>query len=268
MPSRKKKVKVKKRQTSEKQLIALAKAREAKERYQTLRNEGFSNENIVEATEAIEEMFNRFSSYTPQSNPAVAQLMEEIGGEFKTAEELSSLPKSEFYKYATSLRTFLASPLSDKDTIDKVRTRFLSEILGENLTRHEGERRTDYFVRRNKFIKEHEDTASKAFSLYRRLESTHAGLILRGKISPDAYGSDNLIVDLFDFIESEFDGDFDKAYSYWTGLLEQQYQESQQASAIFTGANKISRFNWKGGELYDTFTAPKYYQSSKRTKRR
>ena len=122
------------------------------------------------------------------------------------------------------------------------------------MTRKPHERYQYYHRRRQQFIKEHEDTAKQAFKLYRQLESTHAGVILRGKLSPQAYGSDNLITDLFDFVENEYDGDFDKAVAYWQEQLTEQYRwEEQELSKAGKGA-KLTKFDWTGREKYASFT--------------
>lgn len=234
----------------------LAKARQAKKAYQELRNQGFNRENIGEATEIIQQQLARLSSFHPENNPAVAQLMEEVGGNFPTQAQISAMSQSEYYTYATSLRSFLGSPLSSEKGINRLTNRLVSEIIGENLTRKKGERRTTYFERRKQFISENAETAKQAFRLYRQLESTHAGLILRGKISPEAYGSDNLIADLFDFVENDYDGDFDAARAYWEEQLENQYQWEEQERANFKG-KEISKFDWEGRESYESFVRRK-----------
>lgn len=261
---------VPKKQRTQKQREAaiqnLKKARDAKKHYAELRSAGFSSENIdamIQATNAIEEMMHRFSSYNVESNPAVMQLMEEIG-DFKTKSEIMSMSMPEFYKYATSIRTFMAAPLSDPDAIDNMTNRLVNELVGGSLLRKKGESRSVYMKRRKEFIEDNKDTASKAFALFRQLENTHAGLILKGKISPDAYGSDNLIVDLFDFIESEYDGDFDKAYNFWIEKLQEQFQESQAQYHEFGEKGRMKKFNWRGGDLYGKFTTNAKAASSAR----
>ena len=111
--------------------------------------------------------------------------------------------------------------------------------------------------RRSQFIEKNSDTASKAFKLFRQLENTHAGLILKGKISPDAYGSDNLIIDLFDFVETEYDGDFDKAYNFWVQKLQDQFEESQNNFKYGHTGKGMKKFDWRGGDLYGSFTQHK-----------
>lgn len=234
----------------------LQKAREAKKRYQTLRKEGFSFENVAEATSIIEDQLHRLSTFDPQNNAAVARLMENIGGQFPTANELANMSKSEYYKYAGALRSFLGSSLSDPDSFRRIYDTVLSEVVGKQLTRKKNERRTTYYRRRKQFIDEHEATAKKAFELYRMLEETHAGVILRGKLSPMAYGSDNLITDLFDFVENDYDGDRDQALDYWREQLSAQYQwEEQELANATKGANKLTKFDWKGRESYASFVA-------------
>lgn len=234
----------------------LSKARQAKKAYEELRKQGFNRENISEATEIIQQQLSRLSSFHPENNPAVAQLLEEVGGNFPTQAQISKMSQGDYYTYATSLRSFLGSPLSSEKGITQLTNRLVSEIIGESLMRKKGERRTSYFERRKHFISENEETAKQAFRLYRQLESTHAGLILRGKISPEAYGSDNLIVDLFDFVENDYDGDFDAARAYWEEQLENQYQWEEQERANFKG-KKISKFDWEGRESYESFVRRK-----------
>ena len=234
----------------------LAKARQAKKAYDELRKQGFNRENIGEATDIIQQQLSRLSSFHPENNPAVAQLLEEVGGNLPTQAQISAMSNSEYYTYATSLRSFLGSPLSSEKGINQLTNRLVSEIIGENLMRKKGERRNSYFERRKQFISENAETAKQAFRLYRQLESTHAGLILRGKISPEAYGSDNLIVDLFDFVENDYDGDFDAARAYWEEQLENQYQWEEQERANFKG-KKISKFDWEGRESYESFVRRK-----------
>ena len=234
----------------------LQKAREAKKRYQALRKEGFSYENVAEATSIIEDQLRRLSTFDPQNNAAVARLMENIGGQVPTANELANMSKSEYYKYAGALRSFLGSSLSDPDSFRRIYDTVLSEVVGKQLTRKKNERRTTYYRRRKQFIDEHEETAKKAFELYRMLEETHAGVILRGKLSPMAYGSDNLITDLFDFVENDYDGDRDQALDYWREQLSAQYQwEEQELATATKGANKLTKFDWKGRESYASFVA-------------
>ena len=236
----------------------LKKAREAKKKYQTLRKEGFSFDNVAEATSILEDQLQRLSSFDPQSNAAVARLMQNIGVEFPTANELASMSKSEYYKYAGALRVFLGSSLSDPDSIRRIYDTVLSEVVGQQLTRRKNERRTTYYNRRKQFIDEHEATAKKAFELYRMLEETHAGVILRGKLSPMAYGSDNLITDLFDFVENDYDGNRDQALDYWREQLSAQYQwEEQELANATKGAKKLTKFDWKGRESYASFVARK-----------
>lgn len=232
----------------------LQKAREAKKRYYELRKEGFTRENVVEATQAIEGQLQRLSAFKPENNPAVAQLLDEIGGEFPTANSLAAMTNAEYYKYATSLRTFLGDSLSSEVSVNKLMDRVLYEVVGKNLTRKKNERMQAYHRRRKQFIDENADTAREAFRLYRQLESTHAAVILRGKLSPQAYGSDNLITDLFDFIENEYDGDFDKAVSYWQEQLSNQYAWEEQELARLGKGAKLTKFDWTGREKYASFT--------------
>lgn len=245
----------------------LAKARKMKSEYAKLRSEGFSRETIAKAQQVIKSVLDRFSNYSPESNPAVAQLLDEIGS-YKTKEELDSMTNAEYYKFATSLRAFLNNPLSSSKGIENLTNRLVEEIVFDNETRRTRFRRAlvndnplsrnkkDYLHERTAFIKQNEDIARQAFKLYRQLESTHAGLILRNNISPEAYGSDNLIVDLFDFIENDYDQDFDAAVAYWTEMIEEQYAAEQEISANFDG-KELPRFDWKLQESYESFARRK-----------
>lgn len=249
----------------------LKKARAAKARYRELRSEGFSSKNIdeiVKATDTINDMMYRFRTYHVENNPAVMQLMDEVGY-FRSQSELQQMSKPEFFSYATSLRTFLAAPLSDENAIENMTNRLVEEIVGQNLIRKKGERRSTYMHRRSQFIEKNSDTASKAFKLFRQLENTHAGLILKGKISPDAYGSDNLIIDLFDFVETEYDGDFDKAYNFWVQKLQDQFEESQNNFKFGHTGKGMKKFDWRGGDLYGSFTQhkPKGSRQNSRSKK-
>ena len=84
----------------------LANARQAKKAYEELRKEGFNRSNISEATEIIQQQLSRLSSFHPENNPAVAQLLEEVGGNLPTQEQISKMSQSEYYTYATSLRSY------------------------------------------------------------------------------------------------------------------------------------------------------------------
>lgn len=240
----------------------LVKAREAKQKYQKLRKEGFNRENVTEATNIIANQLDRLSSFSPESNPAVAQLMAELNGRFPTANELADMTNSEYYRYATSLRSFLGHSLSDENSINKLFDKISYEVIGTQLTRKKNERMSSYHRRRSKFISEHEETAKEAFKLYRQLESTHAGVILRGKVSPRAYGSDNLITDLFDFIENDYDGNFDAAVRYWQDQLTEQYRWEEQMLAEDPEATKLTKFDWTGREKYASFVSRNYQQNS------
>ena len=229
-------------------------AREAKSMYQKLRKEGFTRDTVTEATQIIEFQLNRLSTFQPEKNPAVAQLLDEIGGTFPSANELATMSNSEYYKYATTLRTFLGNSLSDGKAIDRLFDKILYEVVGTQLQRKKNERMQAYHRRRKQFIDEHEEISREAFKLYRQLESTHAAVILRGKRSPQAYGSDNLITDLFDFVENEYDGDFDKAVAYWQKQLSEQYRWEEQEIARLGKGTKLTKFDWTGREKYASFT--------------
>ena len=219
----------------------LVKAREAKQKYQKLRKEGFTRENVAEATNIIANQLDRLSSFSPESNPAVAQLMAELNGRFPTANELADMTNSEYYRYATSLRSFLGHSLSDEDSINKLFDKISYEVIGKQLTRKKNERMSTYHLRRSKFISEHEATA---------------------KLSPQAYGSDNLITDLFDFIENDYDGNFDAAVRYWQDQLTEQYRWEERTIASRPEGTKLTKFDWTGREKYASFVSRNYQQNS------
>lgn len=238
-----------KRVPSEAQLAALAKARQAKKDYANLRQTGFTRDRAGEAGALIEKNLERLNIAAGGYNPAVAQLMEEVG-QIRTQEEINNMSKKEYYKYATSLRVFLDDSYSSIDETEKRTREILRESTQVGLMRKKGERRDQYFKRRKEFIKSHEDLAKDAFRLYRELENTAAGLILRSKYSPVAYGSDNLIVDLFDFVENDYDEDFDAALAFWRGMLEEQVEKSTYEKAY---GNKMTKFDWRRENNYGVF---------------
>lgn len=236
----------------------LQKAREAKKRYYELRKEGFSRSNVNEAIDIINTVLNRTASFKPENNPAVAKYMAEINYNLPTKEQIESMSNSDYYKFATATRAFLNHPLSDESALNTLQDRLINKILGKDLLQDEGESKPEYLYRRNKFIRSNKDVASKAFEIYRRLESTHAGLILRGKISPEAYGSDNLIVDLFDFVENDLEdyNDIEAATNYWQEQLENQYAFEEEYKEKFQG-KEVTKFDWQGREKYAAFARRK-----------
>lgn len=239
----------------------LAKAREAKKKYAKLRQEGFNRDTVFEAQKTIYETMEKYKNYNPELNPAFMQLLDEIGY-FRSEQELKDMSTKEYYKYATSLRTFLADPLSDEKNMDRLASRIADEIrrpflerreqIRQGLMRNDEMSRQEYKQQRETFLKQNEQVAKEAFKLYRQLQSTHAGLILRGQISPDAYGSDNLIMDLFDFVEGDYNMDFDAARAFWEEKIEEQYALEQQRMSDFSG-RKFEKFDWKLGESYASF---------------
>lgn len=238
-----------KRTPSQAQLQSLAKAREAKRQYAELRKSGFTRETAGEAGAMIEKTIDRLNIAAGGYNPAVAQLMGEIGY-IRNQEQINNMSKKEYYRYATSLRVFLDDSYSSVEETDKRMQEVIREATQVGLMRTKGERRDHYFKRRKEFIKNHEDTARDAFRLYRELENTAAGLILRSKYSPVAYGSDNLIVDLFDFVENDYDEDFDAAMAFWRGMLEEQVEKSTYEKAY---GNKMTKFDWRRENQYGVF---------------
>lgn len=238
-----------KRVASESQLAALAKAREAKRQYAELRKSGFTRETAGEAGAMIEKTIDRLNIAAGGYNPAVAQLMGEIGY-IRNQKQIDNMSKKEYYRYATSLRVFLDDSYSSVEETDRRMQDIIREATQIGLMKTKGERRDHYFKRRKEFIKNHEETAKDAFKLYRELENTSAGLILRSKYSPVAYGSDNLIVDLFDFVENDYDEDFDAALAFWRGMLEEQVEKSTYEKAY---GKKMSKFEWRRENNYGIF---------------
>ena len=236
----------------------LKKAREAKARYAELRKEGFNRANVNEAIGVVADVMNRAMAFKPQNNPAFAKFFDEIGGALPQPADIENMTNSEYYKFATSLRALLNHPLSGESGMRNLQDKLLYKILADKLVKKEGVSKARYLEERYAFIKQNKDTASKAFEIYRKLESTHAGLILRGKIAPEAYGSDNLIVDLFDFVENDFkyDSDIDAAVDYWREQLEDQYAFEEEYKEKFKG-KEITKFDWEGRESYAAFVRRK-----------
>lgn len=252
------------KQRTEKQQEAarknIQKAREAKENYRRLQRQGFTNETIWQATNVIENYLSQEDFMRSENNPAVARLYDEIGA-FKSQEELSSMSKGEFYKYATSIRSFLNNPLSVEEANLYLWEGLRSGLIRAELTESPGENHEAYLNRRRAFIKDREDQAKDAFRLYRLVMETNAGQIIKAKMSPSAYGSDNLIADIFDFVTGGFwnDRDFEKARAYWEEMIRIQYEENLEfMQSSRTGeAIEINNFSWRGVMAYDTFVQPK-----------
>ena len=248
--SRKAKAKVKTRGITPAQYSAavsnLEKARAAKKEYMRLREQGFTRENVYSATATIEQMLRRNSNFLIELNPAVSQLMDEIG-DFRTASELASMTNKEFYRYATSLNVFLASPLSDPEIARKTMERVLTETIKAQFTRRDDEDINQFKARRREFISSHEDIMKDVFELYRRVEETNAGQILKN-ISPAAYGSENLITDLTEFIENEYDGDMQGAVNYWQEQVTGYYKENIKHMQEYRGKElNVNRYEWRRG---------------------
>lgn len=249
-----------KRQRSKKQTEAakanIAKARAAKASYAQLRTQGFDRTTILEATQTIQDELTR-TGMTAEINPAVAQLYSEIGA-FKTEDEIEQLSKAEYYKYATSIRSFLGNPLSSVDAQNYLNSRLSQDLFAQSLLIRDNEDFAAYKERRRKFVKATEDTISKkAFELYRRVMETNAGQIIRAKQSPAAYGSDNLIVDLFDFVSSGqwYDNDVNFAAGYWQDIIQNQYNENLETLREVRNREglELQQFDWKGVRTYAEF---------------
>ena len=254
-----------KRKRTQKQTEAaranIAKARQAKASYKELREQGFDRTTIFDATETIARELD-YRGMTADINPAVAQLYSEIGS-FKTQEELEQMSKSEYYKYATSIRSFLGNPLSSIDAQNYLNSRLSNDLFAQSLLIRDNEEFNAYKKRRAKFVKATEDTISKkAFEIYRRVMETNAGQIVKARISPAAYGSDNLIVDLFDFVSSGewYDNDVDAASKYWQAVIEAQYNENLERLREVSNREglEIPKFDWKGVTTYGRFVGSNY----------
>ena len=240
----------------------LEKARQAKQNYMLLRKRGFNNASIIEATRTIENFLAQSDLMRTEENPAVARLFDEIGG-FKSEEELSSLSKGEFYKYATSIREFLNNPLSLEEANKYLQDRIRARLIKAELTQGQGEEREAYLDRRLRFIKSDEDRekqAKDAFRIYRMVMETNAGQIIKAKMSPAAYGSDNLIADIMDFVTSGAwsDNDDNKARAYWEKIINDQYNQNLRDLQIADSreAIEIPDFSWRGVMAYDSFVPP------------
>lgn len=245
----------------------LEKARRAKFNYKDLRERGFDTRNVFEASRTIENYLQQSDAMRTDTNPAVARLFDEIGG-FKSEEELASLSKGEFYKYTSSIREFLNNPISSEDAARYLQESLRSGLIRAELVQQPGEDRESYLKRRQSYVKFREDDVSKkAFALYRRVMETNAGQIIKARMSPAAYGSDNLIADIFDFAsigvwDSTYDektGKWDErmgsASIYWQELIDEQYRANLEhlQYAHSQEALEIPQFSWRGGESYGSF---------------
>ena len=236
-----------------------AKAREAKFRYKDLRERGFRTSEVYEATQVIQNFLEQEDTLITAENPAVARLFDEIGA-FKTMDELEILSKGEFYKYTTSIREFLNNPISAEHAAQYLQESLRSGLIKAELVQQKGEDREEYLKRRQAYVKFHdEDVSKKAFALYRRIMETNAGQIIKAKYSPAAYGSDNLIADLFDFASigiwnSSYDeetGQWDKhmneASIYWQEKIDEQYRMNLEdvQRARSREAIELPQFSWR-----------------------
>lgn len=235
----------------------LQKANAARKAYRELRKSGFADiSGLIEAQKVISENLTGDLSF--EANPAVQKLFSSIGGEFKSESELESMTKQEYYKYTTAIREFLGSPMSRDDAMDYLRTRFGSDIIRSSIIQQEGEDRDVYLNRRKSFIASNE-LSTKVFDLYRRIMETNAGQVIRARMMPAAYGSDNLIVDLFDWASSGAwtDDDANTAVGYW------QKQIDDEASYMLERAREVGarqaqkmegRFDWKLSQSYFSYS--------------
>lgn len=237
----------------------LGKARQAKAAYQELRRQGFDRYTIYSATQTIQNALQRMDM-NADNNPAVSMLFNEIGS-FKSEEDIENMTQSEYYRYATSIRSFLGNPLSSEDAHNYLQDRLSNELFAQSLLIRDNEEFEAYKERRSRFIKSTEDTISKkAFEIYRRVMETNAGQIIKAKMSPAAYGSDNLIVDLFDFVSSgQWDENIDDAAGYWQEIINNQYAENLELkrATMNREAIELEKFNWKGVTTYGEFIRSK-----------
>lgn len=233
----------------------LEKARQARANYRELRKTGFTRETIVKATDLISEILNN-PLFDPETNPAVDTLMKSTGGIFKTDDEIEKMTKSEYYKYATSIREFLGSPLSAQEGISYLVESLDHLAYGKELLRGFNEEESVYKKRRKAYIDAMGDKAKQAFEIYRKLLETNAGQILKQIAGPAAYGSDNMIVDIFDFVENEWsDGDIDNAAIYWSKRVNEIFTANQEFAREkrMSPSLKLGRIDWKAGENYGQF---------------
>lgn len=250
-----------KKPRSEKQRVSsianLEKARQAKKNYEFLRKGGFTNETILDATRVIDNYLSQADSMRSSENPAVARLFDEIGGAFKSEEEIAKMSKGEFYKYATSIREFLNNPISSEEAANYLQNSLRSGLIKAELVKSANESDEQYKARRKQFIQDREELSKVSFRIYRKVMETNAGQIIKAKMSPAAYGSDNLIADIFDFVTGGYwtDRDEDAARAYWEDLIEQQYERNLQELQLSHSreAIEISNFSWRGVMAYDSF---------------
>lgn len=234
----------------------LQKANAARKAYRELRKSGFADiPGLLEAQNVISENLTGGLSF--EANPAVQKLFSSIG-EFKSESELESMTKQEYYRYTTAIREFLGSPMSRDDAMDYLRSRFGSDIIRSSIIQQENEDRDVYLNRRKSFIQSNE-LSQKVFDLYRRIMETNAGQVIRARMMPAAYGSDNLIVDLFDWASSGSwtDDDVNTAVGYW------QKQIDDEAAYMLERSREIGarqaremegRFNWRLSQSYFSYS--------------
>lgn len=234
----------------------LEKANAARKGYGELRKSGFADiSGLIEAQSLISENLTGGLSF--EANPVVQKLFSSIGGEFKTETELESMSKQEYYRYTTAIREFLGSPLSRDDAMDYLHSRFGSDIIRSSIIQQEGEDRDVYLNRRKSFINSNE-LSQKVFDLYRRIMETNAGQVIRAKMMPSAYGSDNLIVDLFDWASSGSwtDDDVNTAVGYWQKQIDDEASYMLERSRE-VGARKAREiegiFDWRLSQSYFTY---------------
>lgn len=245
----------------------LQKANGARKAYCELRKSGFADiPGLVEAQKVISENLTGGLSF--EANPAVQRLFSSIGGEFKSETELESMTKQEYYRYTTAIREFLGSPMSRDDAMDYLRTKFGSDIIRSSIIQQEGEDRDVYLNRRKSFISSNE-LSQKVFDLYRRIMETNAGQVIRARMMPAAYGSDNLIVDLFDWAASGSwtDDDVNTAVGYWQKQIDEEaaYMLERSREVGARQAQKMEgRFDWRLSQSY--FSYSKEMQKNRRRK--
>lgn len=228
----------------------IKKAQKVNKEYYSLRKKGFTKESIGEASEQIWAQITSSNLLAPENNPATAQLLRETGG-IKTQEEIDQMSRGEYIKYATALRSFLGSPLSAEKMSEKLNTTFSRDLIRASLVQGTQDRE-EYLQSRRRFIDSIEDS-SKIFELYRRLTETNAGIILNAELNPMAYGSDNLIVDLFNFYDENGPFDMEKAVAYWTSLIDERYNQLQKTSRKVGSrkARSMKQFDWHSFGSYE-----------------
>lgn len=117
--------------------------------------------------------------------------------------DFDNMTKGDYIKVATAVRSFMSAEDSSVNGAKKMYRMFaeqFSSAYSDPFTQREGEKREDFLKRRKEYISLNEGASKAAFALYRKISERQAANILR-ELNPAAYGSENLIVDLFQYVE-------------------------------------------------------------------